>query len=445
MKRKKRRKNRQLIDDPIRAYLTQMGEIPLLPRRDELQLSRRIFFRKARWRRLLLQCDDAVRVVHDLLQRVFDYQLPCNRIFDTGNRAVRPRGFAKILNRLKQYRRRTDMTAKQWLAETDYALRRELAGKLRRCRRETARFLCGINLHRRVYVIAYRHLAPIKRWLSKPGNEQEKQQLCCEHNSTPRLLHRRLVVVTDWFQLYREQVQRLAQGNLRLVVSIAKRYRNRGIAFLDLIQEGNTGLIRAADKYEYLRGYKFSTYATWWVRQAVTRTITEQSRTVRVPAHTIKQLTALRNLVKKLPRKMGKDPSVQDISLASGLDAETVQHLLKLNRAPISLDHAVGEGEDSPLGEFLEDGGLLSVEIQSDEQSARAILEQVLGCLTPRERDVVRLRYGLEDGCCYTLEEVGKRFDITRERVRQLEADAIYKLRSPHLLQQLEKLFPQQE
>ncbi|HMP04117.1 MAG TPA: RNA polymerase sigma factor RpoD, partial [Gemmatales bacterium] len=255
---------------------------------------------------------------------------------------------------------------------------------------------------------------------------------------TPVSLRLRCEAMYRRFSEYELAKRELSGGNLRLVVSIAKKYRNRGLSFLDLIQEGNTGLMRAVDKYEYRRGYKFSTYATWWIRQAITRAIADQARTIRIPVHMIETMSKLRNVSKKLLQEKGREPTYEEMAKAAGITVEEARRVLKISRHPISLDRPVGESEDSYFGEFIEDDSCESPVNAATHEMLKDKIDHVLKTLTYREREIIKLRYGLGDGYTYTLEEVGRIFKVTRERVRQIEAKAVRKLQHPVRSRKLE-------
>ena len=252
------------------------------------------------------------------------------------------------------------------------------------------------------------------------------------------LFRSRVKQIEERYEEYENSKRKLSSGNLRLVVSIAKKYRNRGLTFLDLIQEGNTGLMKAVEKYEYRRGFKFSTYATWWIRQAITRSIAEQARTIRIPVHMIETMSKLRNVSKKLIQKKGREPTIEEISKETNISVDETKRVMKIAKLPISLDRPIGESDDSYFGDFIEDEGAESPVTAATHEMLKDKIEKVLQTLTYREREIIKLRYGIGDGYTYTLEEVGKLFNVTRERVRQIEAKAVRKLQHPVRSRKLE-------
>jgi RNA polymerase primary sigma factor len=254
---------------------------------------------------------------------------------------------------------------------------------------------------------------------------------------TPTSLRNRMRFLREIYARYQEAKRGLSEGNLRLVVSIAKKYRNRGLSFLDLIQEGNAGLMRAVDKFEYRRGFKFCTYATWWIRQAITRAVADQSRTIRIPVHMVETMSRVRNVSRKLLQEYGREPTIEETACASKTCLDEARRVMAMSRYPISLDRPVGNSEDSHFGDLLPDGTAENPSIGATQEMLRRQIGKVLKTLSYREREIIKLRYGLGDGYSYTLEEVGHIFKVTRERIRQIEAKAVRKLQQPSRSQEL--------
>ena len=268
--------------------------------------------------------------------------------------------------------------------------------------------------------VAVENIPLLKERLAETGDEQEKEEIQAEIKALQLDVDRGS-----------DAKKRLAEANLRLVVSIAKRYVGRGMLFLDLIQEGNLGLIKAVEKFDYRKGYKFSTYATWWIRQAITRAIADQARTIRIPVHMVETINKLIRVSRQLLQELGREPTPEEIAEEMKMPVERVREILKISQEPVSLETPIGEEEDSHLGDFIKDD---NVPVPADAATFTLLkeqLEEVLGTLTEREQKVLTLRFGLEDGRARTLEEVGKEFNVTRERIRQIEAKALRKLRHP--------------
>jgi RNA polymerase primary sigma factor len=450
------------IDDPIRMYLTQMGTIPLLTREEEIRLAKKIETSRMIFRRMVLESDYASQQAVEILDLVHEGNLPFDRTMriSTAEENAKEKVAARIPYNVRTIKKLLGLNREAWeqlIGDISDAQRATIIQEMNTRRRKMATLLeeCCIRTGRiqpllRKLQSINRKMQDLDRRLAKAEKFPDRYDpedtfvMGEESQGLKSLVTEELSELTDRtrriekvFGEYEQAKRDLSGGNLRLVVSIAKKYRNRGLPFLDIIQEGNTGLMRAVDKYEYKRGYKFSTYATWWIRQAITRAIADHARTIRVPVHMIETMSKLRNIQKNLLQELGREPTVEEIALKAKMPIEETRRVMKISRHPISLDRPVGESEDSHFGDFIEDERQESPSDSATSDMLRQRINDVLKTLTYREREILKLRYGIGDGYTYTLEEVGRIFKVTRERVRQVESKAIRKLQHPVRRQRL--------
>jgi RNA polymerase primary sigma factor len=449
-------------NDPIRMYLAQMAEIPLLTRPEEISLAKRIEVTRKRFRRAILGCSWSMQTTVDTLQRVHEGKLPFDRTIKVSltERLTKEQIQSRMPHNLATLVRLVERSKADFRVLVNKRTGADEARTARlRFRRDRAKSLTLVE----ELSLRTRRVQPLLKVLRGMSArmdrlQQELRLLDHGHGSrddradlrkelrdlmlstleSPRSLRSRVAALEKLQTEYEAAKRNLSAANLRLVVSIAKKYRNRGLSFLDLIQEGNTGLMRAVDKYEYRRGFKFSTYATWWIRQAITRAIADQARTIRIPVHMIDVLSKLRTTAKRLLHELGREPTTEEMSQAAGVPLDEARRVLDMGRQPMSLDRPVGESEDASFSEFVEDMSAESPTQSATNGLLKDRIDSLLKTLTFREREIIRLRYGLTDGYTYTLEEVGRIFRVTRERVRQIEAKAVKKLQHPVRSRQLE-------